>query len=172
MRALTFGISTLVLSTGAAAAQDWSGPYAGGQLGYLWADTSGAASVDGDDFTGGLHFGYNADLGGFILGGEIEHDVADIDLDGAATIDGVTRLKLRGGSDLGGGLAYGTVGFAQADTSLGDDDGWFIGAGYGVQMQGGWVLGGELLYHEFDDINGSGVDADATAFNLRASFQF
>ena len=159
-------------SASPALSQDWDGPYGGLQLGYLWADTSGAATTDGDDVIAGAHLGYNFDIGSFVLGGEPDFDTADVDLDGAATIDGVARLKFRGGADLGVALAYGTFGFAEADTSLGDDDGWFIGAGYGLDIGGGWVFGGELLYHEFDDINGSGVDAEATTLSLRATFNF
>ncbi|NNF71834.1 MAG: porin family protein [Rhodobacteraceae bacterium] len=171
MKSVLTGAVLLGLAT-PVAAQDWDGPYAGGQIGYLWADTSGAASLDGNDFTIGVHAGYDVDLGGYVLGGEIEVDAMDVDLGAGESIDGVTRLKLRAGADLGPSLAYGTIGLAQVDTSVGDDDGWYIGAGYGVQVGGGWVLGGELLFHEFDDIAGSGVDAEATTLNLRASFQF
>ena len=45
-----------------------------------------------------------------------------------------------------------------------------IGAVYKVTDT--FTIGGELLEHQFDDINGTGVDADATTFNLRGSFRF
>lgn len=33
-------------------------------------------------------------------------------------------------------------------------------------------LGGEVLYHEFDNINNTPVDVDATTVQARATFRF
>jgi outer membrane immunogenic protein len=33
-------------------------------------------------------------------------------------------------------------------------------------------LGGEVLYHEFDNFKDSGVDVDATTFQIRANYRF
>ncbi len=150
---------------------DWTGAYGGLNLGYGDIDTN--IGVSGDDKTYGLHVGYDYDFGQFVLGGELEYDKADIELGaGAAEVDSVTRLKLRGGYDLGRTLIYATGGIAQVDTSLGDENGEFIGVGVAYQVTDRFTVGGELLEHRFDDINGSGVDADATTFNLRGSFRF
>jgi predicted porin len=150
---------------------DWTGAYGGLNLGYGDIDTN--IGVSGDDMTYGLHVGYDYDFGQFVLGGELEYDKADIELGGgAAEVDSVTRLKLRGGYDLGRTLIYATGGIAQVDTSLGDENGEFIGVGVAYQVTDRFTVGGELLEHRFDDINGSGVDADATTFNLRGSFRF
>lgn len=149
---------------------DWTGAYGGLNLGY--GDVDGTGTADGDDMTYGLHLGYDYDFGRFVAGGEIEYDKADIDLNGAATTDSVARLKLRGGYDLGRTLIYATAGIAQLDTSLGKDTGEFLGLGIAYQVTDRFTLGGEVLEHRFDDIGGSGVDADATTFNLRGSFRF
>jgi outer membrane immunogenic protein len=149
---------------------DWSGFYGGIQLGRLDVDGTGAA--DGDDATFGLHAGYDYDFGQFTFGGEIDTDFGDVDLGGAATVDNVTRLKLRAGYDLGRTLIYATGGAARVDTSLGGETGEFLGLGVAYQITDQFVLGGELLEHRFDDIAGSGVDADATSLNVRGSFRF
>jgi predicted porin len=149
---------------------DWTGAYGGLNLGYGDVDGSGAA--DGNDMTYGLHLGYDYDFGRYVIGGEFEYDDASIDLNGAAETDSVMRLKLRGGYDLGRTLVYATAGAAKLETSIGDDTGEFIGVGVAYQVTDRFTVGGELLEHRFDDVGGSGVDADATTFNLRGSFRF
>ena len=150
---------------------DWTGPYVGLSFGNTDVTTS-AAGAEGDNGTYGIHAGYDYDFGRFVVGGELEYDKTDIDLGGAATVDNVARLKLRGGYDLGRTLVYATVGAARADTSLGNDTGGFAGIGMAYQVTDQFTLGGEVLEHRFDDIGGSGIDADATTFNLRGSFRF
>lgn len=157
---------------------DWTGFYAGGQLGYL--DVEGknqAAGVDGDDVSYGVHFGYNYDFGLWVLGGELEYDWTDLDLTaGAATVgsvDSVWRAKLKGGYDFGDTLLYATAGYADVDTSLGDADGHFYGLGVAYKVTEQFIVSGEVLRHEFDDIGGTaGLDADANSFSLRGSFRF
>ncbi|SPH21216.1 hypothetical protein ASD8599_01965 [Ascidiaceihabitans donghaensis] len=149
---------------------DWGGFYGGLQLGNLDVDGTGAA--DGDDVTFGFHGGYNYDFGQFVVGGEFDYDFGDIDLGGAATVDNVMRLKLKAGYDLGRTLIYATAGAARVDTSLGNETGEFLGLGVAYQINDRFVVGGEVLEHRFDDISGSGVDADATAVTVRASLRF
>ncbi|UOA27520.1 outer membrane beta-barrel protein [Pseudosulfitobacter sp. DSM 107133] len=149
---------------------DWTGFYAGGQLGY--ADIDGTGAADGNGGTYGVHGGYNYDFGRYVLGGEVDYDKLDIDLGGAATADSVARLKLKAGYDLGNTLVYATAGGARADTSLGSDNGGFYGLGVAYKVSDKFTMGGEVLKHNFDDINGSGVDADATTFTLRGSYNF
>lgn len=165
--------AAVVLAATPAFAQDKGGAYGGLQIGNLSADTSGAASIDGDDFIYGLHLGYDIDLGTAIVGGEIDMDFGDIELGGGAEeIDSVTRLKLRAGTNFGQTLVYGTAGLARADASLGTDNGAFLGAGVGFDTGTGWVIGGEVLYHEFDDFENTGIDIEATTITARASFRF
>ncbi|WP_299587390.1 outer membrane beta-barrel protein [uncultured Tateyamaria sp.] len=149
---------------------DWTGAYGGVQLGY--GDVNGSGAADGDDVLGGVHLGYNYDFGTFVLGGELDYDFADIDLNGAASVDSVARLKLKAGYDFGPALGYVTAGVADVDTSIGSESGEFYGIGVAYQITDRYVVGAELLEHSFDDIGGSGVDADATTLTLRGSIRF
>jgi predicted porin len=149
---------------------DWTGFYGGINLGRI--DVDGTGGADGDDTSYGLHAGYDYDFGSYVLGGEVEYDKTDIDLNGAATVDNVARLKLKAGYDLGSTLIYATAGAARVDTSLGNDTGAFGGLGVAYQLTDQFTLGSEVLYHDFSDIGGSGVDANATTLGLRASFRF
>ncbi|MBC7164585.1 MAG: porin family protein [Roseovarius sp.] len=152
---------------------DWTGFYAGGQFGYAWVDTD-AGGVDGDDIIGGLVAGYDYDFGNWVLGGGLDYDFADITLSGAnASVEEMFRAKLRGGYKIGRGLLYGTGGYAWADTdNLDSDDGWFIGAGYEHRITDQFSLGGEVLYHQFDDFGDANADVDVTTLQARATFRF
>lgn len=151
---------------------DWTGFYGGAQLGYGDVDTNVSGSDDG--VIGGLTAGYDYDLGNFVVGGGLDYDFADIGVaNNAATLENVFRAKVRGGYKLGDGLLYATGGYAQAETdTLGSDDGYFIGAGYEHMITQNFSMGGELLYHEFDDYNSTAVDVEATTLQVRGTFRF
>lgn len=156
----------------AAPSADWSGLYAGAQLGYGDVGSSTGA-LDGSGMTGGLFAGYRADFGQFVAGVEGNYDKADIDLGGgAATLDSITRLKLIGGYDMGPALVYGTVAAVRADSSLGADNGWGAGIGVDYALTDRMTLGAELMEHRFDNFVGSGTDLDATTVNARLGFRF
>ena len=149
---------------------DWTGGYAG--LGFGNLDVDGTGAADGDDIAYGAHIGYDYDFGQFVLGGEIEYDATDINLGGAATVDSVARLKLRGGYDMGRTMVYLTGGVAEVDTSIGSDTGGFGGIGLAYQVNDRFYVGGEILGHKFENIGGTGVDADATSVSLRGGVRF
>lgn len=152
--------------------RDWTGGYLGAQLGYADVGTD-ASGVDGDGAIGGLTAGYDFDFGSYVLGAGIDYDFADIDLGNAATLEDVLRLKLRGGIEVGPSLLYATGGYARAGTdNLGSDDGYFLGAGVEYPLTDQISLGGEVLYHEFSDFDGSGIDVDATTVQARLAFRF
>jgi outer membrane immunogenic protein len=158
------------------ASPDWTGFYAGGQLGYGDIDSNGAG-LDGNGWLGGVHGGYRWDFGQFVFGTELDYDTADIDLGGATgSLDDVTRVKLIGGADLGNSLLYATTGAAYASAKVGpnslSDDGWFYGGGLTYALGDQWTIGGELLQHNFDDFDGSGVDLDALTATARVGFRF
>ena len=167
----------------APATPNWTGFYAGGQLGYANADWDGFEDelseenrFDGDDgLIGGLVAGYDYDLqNGFVVGAGLDYDFTDIDLGGQnASIEEVFRAKLRGGYKIGRGLLYGTGGYAWADTdNIGDDDGYFVGAGYEHLVTDNFSLGLEGLYHEIDDF-GTGIGDDSlTTVQARGTFRF
>lgn len=147
---------------------DWTGGYAGLSLGN--ADISG--DVSGDDFTYGIHGGYNYDFGQFVVGGELELDGMDVNLGGGASVDRVARLKLKGGYDLGRTLIYVTAGLAEVDTTVGSETGGFGGIGANYMVNDQFYVGGEILEHDFNDIAGSGLDADATTISIRGGLRF
>ena len=160
-----------------ASGMDWSGAYAGVQLGYADIDSNGAG-LDGDGMLGGIHAGYRWDMGNFIAGAEVDWDSADVDLGNpvAGTLDDVARLKLIAGAEFGRSLIYGTVGVAHANATVAgvdlSDNGWFLGAGLDYAVNDRWSIGGELLQHQFDDFDGTGVDLDATTVKAKVSLRF
>lgn len=151
---------------------DWTGFYAGGQLGYANIGTN-AAGVDGEGVTGGVTLGYDYDFGDVVVGGGIDYDMGDIDLTPAVSVENVFRAKLRGGVKVGNGLSYVTGGYAQADTNaLGSEDGYFVGVGYEHMVTENVSVGFEGLFHEFDNFNGTALDVDARTLNVRGTFRF
>jgi len=161
---------------------DWTGFSGGVQLGYGDVDTN--AGVDGEGALYGLRAYYDYDFGTFILGGGVQYDWADIDLDTgagvtAATAENVLRVGLRAGFDSGRNFYYATGGYAEADVDLAgggsdDSDGYFVGLGYEVFLTDTVTAGAELLYHEFDSFDGAlaGTDADATTASLSINYRF
>ncbi len=152
--------------------RDWTGFYVGGQIGFANVDTN--ISSDDDDFIGGIFVGYDYDLGNVVIGGGLDYDFTDADVaDGVADLENIFRLRARAGYKIGSGLLYGTAGYAIADTdTLGSDDGYFIGAGYEHFVSQNFTIGGEVLYHEFNSFDSTGVDVEATTVQIRGTFRF
>lgn len=147
---------------------DWTGGYGGVQLGYGDFDLGGA-SDDGVVYGGQL--GYDYDFGNFVLGGEFDYSGADISM-GGVDLDSLARIKARIGYDAGNTLVYGLVGGARADTALGDDTGWIAGLGAEYKVYENVSVGGEYVYHKFDDFNGTGSDLDGNTFSARVNYRF
>ena len=151
---------------------DWTGFYGGAQLGYGDVDTN-VAGADGDGLVGGVTIGYDYDFGDVVLGGGLDYDMTDISLAPGTDVDSIWRAKVRGGLKVGNGLPYITAGYAQADVNtLGSDDGYFVGAGYEHMVSDQFSVGGEVLYHEFDNYNNTLVDVEATTVQVRGTFRF
>ncbi|MGC9371421.1 MAG: outer membrane protein [Paracoccaceae bacterium] len=157
---------------------DWTGFYAGLQLGFGESDASGAATGDADGALGGVHAGYNWDFGNYVVGAELSYDASDIKQGGGGTkVDNLARLKLRVGADMGQNLVYAAGGPAWMDISTpgagsSDDNGWFLGAGLEHALRENMTLGGEILYHQFDNFSKSGVDYEVLTIQARVSFRF
>lgn len=153
---------------------DWTGFYAGGQIGYGQLD-SDALADDTEGLTYGAHAGYLYDLGNVVLGAELDINGTEIeDSDADIALDTVTRAKLRVGYDAGQFLPYITGGVAQARTSgtLDETDtGAFGGIGLDYQVSDTIRVGGEVLQHQFEDF-GDTADIDATTASARVSFRF
>lgn len=156
---------------------DWTGFYAGGQLGYGQSE-SDDLNYDEDGAVYGGQVGYNYDFGRFVMGGELSYVGTEIgDEDAGAEIDGVAAAKLRAGYDAGAFMPYVTAGYASAYTAdevAGDDqfDGYVYGAGVDYKVTENIVVGGEILQHEFEDLGDTDNDLDATTAAARVSYQF
>ncbi len=153
---------------------EWTGGHVGAGLSYgdLSAGTDG-----GNGVLYGVRAGYDYDFGKFVVGAGLDYDAANVDLDsGAGSLDSVTRLRIRGGVDLGQTLVYATAGAARAEATLGgtsvSDDGYFGGIGADYMLNDRWTVGGEVLVHKFDNFGGSGTDIDATTAGVNVGFRF
>lgn len=164
----------VIVQAPVAMSADWTGFYAGAQLGYGRLTSDGVEDADGAVY--GVHAGYLYDLGNIVLGGELDYDMTDIAfIAPAVDLNSVARLKLRVGYDAGSFQPYVTAGAAQADVSGaidGTSDGAFAGLGVDYNLSDSFRVGGEVLAHQFDDLAGSGVDVEATTLTLRASYAF
>lgn len=175
---------------------DWTGAYAGIQLGYgnlnvanqIDRDGDGdvdaadetfafGGGLDGDGAIGGAHIGYMHDFGNFVAGGELDYNAANIDIGTIGELDSVALAKLKLGYDMGQTLVYGVLGAAKADINVGGTDfsenGYVAGFGVDYLVSENVVLGGEVLYHDFgDDFDGLDLSADATTVQVKMSYKF
>jgi outer membrane immunogenic protein len=107
----------------------WSGPYAGGFVGYNSAnfDQSGGASFDGDGFIGGVYSGFNLQTDRFVYGLEADVGGSGVDADGfnvptgsAISADGniFGSLRARAGVAVDPFLVFATAGVAASRNEL------------------------------------------------------
>ncbi len=164
----------------------WTGFYVGGQVGYAWGEDDtrlfvggtpvdlGALGVsldsDSDGFVGGVHAGYNYQIGSFVLGVEGDLEAAGIDGDvtvtspafpgASATVSNEINfqgsLRARVGVAFDRALIYATggVAFANIDNTYSATvpAGAFVGVPAGTysesfeDTQWGWTLGAGVEY--------------------------
>ena len=151
---------------------DWTGLSAGLSLGYGSVDNAGAS---GQGALYGLRGAYDHDFGAFVLGGTASFDWSRIDA-GAGRLNGLGRLGLRGGYDLGDTLVYATGGAAWADLATGgtsaQDTGWFAGIGAEHKLGENWSVDGEVLTNQFGNFNATGTALKATTVSLGVNYRF
>lgn len=172
MKTLLSATAIALIATTSMAA-DWTGGYIGAQIGAgRVSPTGGIASGSGNSF--GLHGGYNYDFGDWVLGGEIDYDGENIDLGNptAISVDGISRAKIKIGYDFGRALGYFVTGPARMKTSVGDATDPFYGLGLTFFGSSNMLISGEYLFHDFKNVGGTGVDAEANTFTIRGSFRF
>lgn len=156
----------------AAAEVDWTGFYAGLQYGQGNADASYAGySADIGDFDAwGLHAGYLRDMGKYVLGGELDYNRLTGDGDGHADL---WRLRGRVGADLGKFQPYLTLGVARYSDEDLSETGFTYGIGAEYLFTPRFSMGVEYSRNSFHDVaDVDGLDLDADAVQLRASFRF
>ena len=153
---------------------DWTGGYGGVALSY--GDVS-VGATDGNGALAGIRAGYDWDFGKFVVGGGLDYDWSNVELDnGVDTIDNVARLRLRAGADMGPALLYATAGLARAEATVGgaslSDNGYFGGIGADYKIRDNLTIGGEILMHRFDNFANSGADVDATTAGINVGLRF
>ncbi|TBW36963.1 porin family protein [Siculibacillus lacustris] len=195
LRALTVGFLVVGLGGAAIAADvpsgplaapvavpggfDWTGFYFGAQVGAGWGSSSWTTpstrySIDWDQrgFFGGLHAGYNRQVGAFVLGVQGDVDFAGLDGD-KRDVNYNVRFKtdqnwlasidLRAGWALDRTLIYGIGGaaFTTASHSIanlsgvpshqydGNRIGWNLGGGAEYALDPKWSLRAEYRYTDF-----------------------
>jgi outer membrane immunogenic protein len=165
---------------------DWTGFYVGAHVGYGEAQVDGehegeAFGLDPNGILGGVHAGFNWQLGSFVIGTEGDFSWGNWDDSAALTgpdaesasaeVDWLATLRARLGLALDNFLIYGTVGAAWADAEASivdpglapstgsvdfDDVGLVAGGGveWGVSESLSWKLEG--LWFNFDDTVSTG----------------
>lgn len=170
------------------AAPFWAGAYVGGQLGYAFSDfdidSNTISDFNEDNVIGGLTAGYLWSIGnGWYLGPEFQYDFTDISATDAVTgettsLDGVARLKLIAGYELGNGMLYGSAGFAYADfdtpaSVLDFDSGsYVVGLGYDWRVGENWTVGAEYMYQTFNGAGATGGDLDVNSIYFKTTYRF
>ncbi len=168
-------MATLVVFTTAtvnpAWAEDWTGAYGGFSFGYTDADGSG--DLSGSDAGLGAHVGYDYDFGDFVLGGELEYNWLSLNLGITGVgLDGVSSLKFRGGYEFGSTLGYIVLGASRANGTEDGDTAAVYGIGVAYPISDRFVISGEALRQEFDNLNGQNSGTDLNTLNLRTTFRF
>ncbi|MBC8130145.1 MAG: porin family protein [Rhizobiaceae bacterium] len=147
----------------------WSGPYAGGFVGYSVSDfdQSGGADFDGEGFVGGVYTGYNFQTDRLVYGLEADLGYSGLDAGGfdAATGAPLTAdgnafgsLRARVGVAYDPFLFFATGGVAVANTELTsngvEDDnthfGYTVGAGVETQVTDDIAARLEYRYSDFE----------------------
>lgn len=174
--------ASLLVMPAAAQAQDagsfvWTGAYAGGHVGWLWAETDYvepdgpqfAFDADLDGIAGGVLGGYNHQFGRIVLGAEVDGGLADASFGSkdsggngyaAFDLDANAHLRARVGVAIdrtllfvAGGLAVARLTVDDTDPDFGKDDGahvgWTIGGGVEHAVTGNLFLRVEYLYDDY-----------------------
>jgi outer membrane immunogenic protein len=190
----------------APAAMLWNGFYIGAQIGYGWGRDRSREFVTAtgvgtginpgfgtDGFLGGVHAGYNYQMGGMVLG--LEGDFEGSDVSGGARVlapftssafDSRWQGSLRGrvGAAFGPSLLYVTGGAAFADlryayqvgagpveTFNRTKTGWTLGAGAEYAISPNWSTRLEYRYTDFGSVtNASVVAAPGFSYQQDPSF--
>lgn len=147
----------------------WSGPYAGGFVGYNFAnfDQTNGADFDGEGVVGGVYAGYNLQTERFVYGIEGDIGASDVDAGGFNVATGVPisadstafgSLRARVGIAYDPIMLFATGGLAVAhqDLSLGGAEdgnthvGYTVGAGVEAKVTDGVTSRVEYRYSDFE----------------------
>jgi outer membrane immunogenic protein len=202
-RILAISVATATVAAGIASAADlprgpapyypapvsvynWTGLYAGLNLGYEWGKVTNS-SVDPSGVAGGGQIGYNWQIGQFVFGGEA-------DIQASAADDTFAPYKFsnpwfgtvrgRAGFAINNVLLYGTLGLAYGDlqAQLGGLDesktlvGWTGGLGMEVGFTPNWSAKVEYLYMDlgsrFYTLTGADNGLQASYLRFGVNYHF
>ncbi len=195
MRASVTGICMLLMSCGRVLAADptiinadidparfsWQGAYAGVSGGYSWlkdVDNSFTPPLPdkGENWNIGVYGGYLAQFGNFVAGAEFEANRLDIDYEFLSfiTVENSYVAKARAGFAFDRFLVSGHVGGVYATTNfMGLKDwGWEAGAGIDYALTDNVVLGAQYSHYDFDDFDGTEIDARIDLVSARLAYKF
>jgi outer membrane immunogenic protein len=168
---------------------DWTGFYAGLQFDEVSGNTerdsisSFKADLEGSIVSGFV--GYRWAVGRYIVGAEL-----DIALNGdgrmiyteggvgtGQTYDINSALRFGGefGMELGGGLAYVGLGFTKLDVEVNrefDDQGYYVGIGYDYFVSDSIMVGVEINYHDFNDLDGASDRVTPITLGINVAHKF
>ena len=168
---------------------DWTGFYAGLQFDAVSGNTerdrisSFKADLEGSIVSGFV--GYRWAFGQYIVGAEL-----DIALNGDGwmiytegglgperpyDINSALRFGGEFGRELGGGLAYVGLGFTKLDVELDrefDDQGYYVGIGYDYFVTDSIMVGVEINYHDFSELDGASDRVTPITLGMNAAFKF
>ena len=168
---------------------DWTGFYAGLQFDEVSGNTerdsisSFKADLEGSIVSGFV--GYRWAVGRYIVGAEL-----DIALNGdgrmiyteggvgiGKTYDINSALRFGGefGRELGGGLAYVGLGFTKLDVEVDrefDDLGYYVGIGYDYFVSNSIMVGVEINYHDFNDLDGASDRVTPITLGINVAHKF
>jgi len=152
---------------------DWTGGYAGAQLGYGGFDAGGASD---EGMLYGIQGGYQWDFGKYVLGGELDYNWSQLDAGGGTEIDSMARAKLRAGFDAGPALIYATGGAVYGTADIGgtgyNDTGYFYGLGIDYMVTDRITVGAEVTQNQWGEFSDSGTELDSTTAALRVNMRF
>lgn len=155
-----------------AAAEGWTGFYAGAQIGSIDTEMSFyGRTMSEDSGSYGLLAGYNHGIGNkFVLGAELNLDRLNYTEMPFKHDLMVRRIKARFGYDLGSVMLYGTLGYSEIGDGTGEnEDGNAVGFGVDYKVTDALVLGAEVLRDSYDF---EAITTDITSLRLRVSYQF
>lgn len=161
----------------------WSGFYLGGHVGGGWGNAEeywypATYTLDSSGFVGGVHGGYNVQMGHLVLGLEGDWSASGVGLSDG--IDERWRASVRGrlGLAYDKALFYVTTGAAWVDfnhfaiknntASLG----YTLGGGMEYALSPRWSLRSEYLYSDFGTERLGGIDTDYQTHELRAGITY
>lgn len=136
----------------APAADDWTGFYFGGTVGWGWGDRTAVDDFEGLLYGGFAGYNYQFD-NNMVLGAEIAGSMGEQDWALGGTRDATyVDLKARAGFAADSALIYLSGGYTFASYGGGDEGGGFnVGAGVDFLVWDNVFVGAEYIYRDIED---------------------